>query len=116
MAWYDDYLQQGKGLVQQGQMIGAPDLRGDGEYIMKIRRFVPDFITQTGDTQISLITRNFPNDSATTTSFTITSSSDKVDTRVRARSIALKIANTSSAEDWKLGTFRLDIQPDGRRG
>ena len=100
----------------QGQMIGAPDLRGDGEYIMKIRRFVPDFITQTGDTQISLITRNFPNDSSTTTSFTITTASDKVDTRVRARSIALKIANTSSAEDWKLGTFRLDIQPDGRRG
>ena len=54
-------------------MIGAPDLRGDGEYIMKIRRFVPDFITQTGDTQVSLITRNFPNDSAVTTSFTITS-------------------------------------------
>jgi len=100
----------------QGQVIGMPDLRGDGEYIMKIRRFVPDFITQTGDTQVSLITRNFPNDSAVTTSFTITSSSDKVDTRVRARSIALKIANTSSAENWKLGTFRLDIQPDGRRG
>ena len=100
----------------QGQMIGAPDLRGDGEYIMKIRRFVPDFITQTGDTQVSLITRNFPNDSSTTTSFTTTVSDDKIDTRVRARSIALKIANTSSAEDWKLGTFRLDIQPDGRRG
>ena len=101
---------------QQGQVIGMPDLRGDGEYIMKIRRFIPDFISQTGDTQVSLITRNFPNDSTTTTSFTITSASDKVDTRVRARSIALKIANTSSAEDWKLGTFRLDIQPDGRRG
>jgi hypothetical protein len=100
----------------QGQVIGMPDLRGDGEYIMKIRRFIPDFITQTGDTQISLITKNFPNDSSTTTSFTITSASDKIDTRVRARSIALKIANTSSAEDWKLGTFRLDIQPDGRRG
>ena len=100
----------------QGQVIGTPDLRGDGEYIMKIRRFIPDFISQTGDTQISLITKNFPNDSSTTTSFTITSASDKVDTRVRARSIALKIANLSSAEDWKLGTFRLDIQPDGRRG
>jgi len=101
---------------QQGQVMGMPDLRGDGEYIMKIRRFIPDFINQTGNTQVSLITRNFPNDSSTTTSFTITSASDKVDTRVRARSIALKIANTSSAEDWKLGTFRLDIQPDGRRG
>ena len=100
----------------QGQIIGMPDLRGDGEYIMKIRRFLPDFITQTGNTEVSLLTRNYPNDSATTTSFTITSASDKVDTRVRARSIALKVANTSSAENWKLGTFRLDIQPDGRRG
>ena len=100
----------------QGQVIGMPDLRGDGEYIMKIRRFIPDFISQTGDTQISLITKNFPNDSSTTTSFTITTATDKVDTRVRARSIAFKVANLSSAEDWKLGTFRLDIQPDGRRG
>jgi hypothetical protein len=60
--------------------------------------------------------KNFPNDSTVTTSFTIDPTTDKIDTRVRARSIALKIANTSSAEDWKLGTFRLDIQPDGRRG
>ena len=93
-----------------------PDLRGDGEYIMKIRRFIPDFISQTGDTQISLITKNFPNDSTTTTNFTIDATDDKVDTRVRARSIALKVSNTASAQDWKLGTFRLDIQPDGRRG
>ena len=99
-----------------GQVIGMPDLRGDGEYIMKIRRFIPDFISQTGNTQVSLLTKNFPNDSAVTTSFTIDTTTDKIDTRVRARSIALKIANTASAEDWKLGTFRLDIQPDGRRG
>ena len=39
----------------------------------------------------------------------------KVDTRARARAIALKISNTSSNQSWKLGTFRLDIQPDGRR-
>ena len=100
----------------QGKVIGMPDLRGDGEYIMKIRRFIPDFISQTGDTQISLITKNFPNDSTTTTNFTIDATDDKVDTRVRARSIALKVSNTASAQDWKLGTFRLDIQPDGRRG
>ena len=100
----------------QGKVIGMPDLRGDGEYIMKIRRFIPDFITQTGNTQVSLLTKNFPADSAVTTSFTIDTTTDKIDTRVRARSIALKIANTASAEDWKLGTFRLDIQPDGRRG
>ena len=102
----------------QGQMIGAPDLRGDGEYLMKIRRFIPDFITQTGDTRITLMLRNYPNNTAASSSlgpFTITSSTDKVDTRARARAIALKIQNTAASQDWKLGTFRLDIQPDGRR-
>ena len=39
----------------------------------------------------------------------------KVDTRARARAIALKVENTGSSQDWRLGTFRLDIQPDGRR-
>jgi len=102
----------------QGQMLGTPDLRGDGEYLMKIRRFLPDFITQAGDTKITLMLRDYPNSSAASSSlgpFTITSSTDKVDTRARARAIALKIENTSTSQNWKLGTFRLDIQPDGRR-
>ena len=102
----------------QGQLLGAPDMRGDGEYLMKIRRFIPDFISQTGDTRITLMLRDYPNNSAASSSlgpFTITTSTDKVDTRARARAIALKIENTAASQDWKLGTFRLDIQPDGRR-
>ena len=99
----------------RGQTVGTPDLRGDGEFIMRISRFIPDFISQTGDTQISFQTRDFPNSSPTTTSFTSTPSTTKVDTRLRARSIALKVANTSTSQAWKLGTFRLDIHPGGRR-
>ena len=102
----------------QGQLIGSPDLRGDGEYLMKIRRFLPDFLTQTGDTRITLMLRDYPNDTAASSSlgpFTITSSTGKVDTRARARAIALKVENTAVSQNWKLGTFRLDIQPDGRR-
>ena len=101
-----------------GQTTGAADLRGDGEFIMKIRRFIPDFISQTGNTQVTLQLRNFPNDSQASSSlgpFTVSSSTQKVDTRARARAIALKVENTASAQSWKLGTFRLDIQPDGRR-
>jgi len=92
-----------------------PDIRGDGEFIMRISRIIPDFISQTGNTQVSFITRDYPNNSATTTNFTTTTSTDKIDTRLRARSIAMKVSNTAVAEDWKLGTFRLDIHPGGRR-
>ena len=92
-----------------------PDLRGDGEFIMRISRFIPDFITQTGSTRVSFTTRTYPNSSSSTSNFDITSSTTKKDTRIRARSIALKVSNTAASQDWKLGTFRLDIHPGGRR-
>tara|TARA_B100000902_G_scaffold344606_1_gene350097 strand:+ start:3580 stop:5766 length:2187 start_codon:yes stop_codon:yes gene_type:complete len=98
-----------------GQTVGMPDLRGDGEFIMRISRFIPDFITQTGSTRVSFVTRTYPNSSSTTSNFDITSSTTKKDTRLRARSIALKVSNTAASQDWKLGTFRLDIHPGGRR-
>jgi len=97
---------------------GGATLQGDGEFIMKIRRFIPDFLSQTGNTQVTLNLRDYSNSSQASSPlgpFTITSSTTKVDTRARGRSVALKVANTGSSQDWKLGSFRLDIQPDGRR-
>ena len=98
-----------------GQTVGMPDIRGDGEYIMRISRFIPDFISQTGDTAVKFKTRLYPNSNETTTSFTCDSTTTKKDVRVRARQIALEVANTGTSQDWKLGTFRLDIHPGGRR-
>jgi len=104
--------------VVGSQMTGIADFQGDGEYIMKIRRFIPDFLSQTGNTQVTLQLRNYPNSSQASSPlgpFTITSSTEKVDTRARARAVSLKVANTAANQSWKLGTFRLDTQPDGRR-
>jgi hypothetical protein len=103
--------------ITQSQREGVT-FRGDGEFLMKIRRFIPDFVSQTGDTKVTLNLRNYSNDTAASSSlgpFTVTSSTTKVDTRARARAIALKVENTSTSQDWKLGTFRLDVQSDGRR-
>jgi hypothetical protein len=98
--------------------IGQQGLAGDGEFMMKIRRVVPDFLAQTGDARITLNLRDFPNDTAASSTlgpFTVSSGTQKIDTRARARSISLKIDNTSTSQFWKLGTFRIDYQPDGRR-
>ena len=92
--------------------------RGDGEFFMSIRRFIPDFLTQTGTTRITLYLRDYPNASQVSSTlgpFDITSSTTKQDTRARARSVALKVENTAVNQDWKLGTFRLDVQESGRR-
>ena len=101
-----------------GQQTGVATFKGDGEFLMKIRRFVPDFLSQTGNTQVTFLLRDYPNDTQASSAlgpFTISSSTKKVDTRARARAVALKIANTTTNQSWKLGTFRLDIQPDGSR-
>ena len=85
---------------------------------MKINRFVPDFISQTGTTRITLQLKNYPNSTQASSPlgpFDITSSTVKVDTRARARAVSLKIENTGASQSWRLGTFRLDVQPDGRR-
>ncbi len=98
--------------------IGTQGLAGDGEFMMKIRRVIPDFLAQTGDARITLNLRDFPNDAQASSSlgpFTVTSGTQKIDTRARARSISLKIDNTSTGQFWKVGTFRIDYQPDGRR-
>ena len=101
-----------------GQVTGVATFKGDGEFLMKIRRFVPDFITQTGTTRITLQLKNYPNDSQTGSPlgpFDITPTTQKVDTRARARAVAMKIENTATSQSWKLGTFRLDIHAGGRR-
>jgi len=104
--------------VVRGAATNLGDLRGDGENIMRVSRIIPDFIAQQGNAIIQLDLRNYPNDAAASSSlgpFTVSSSTDKVDTRARGRAIALTISNTAVDTSWKLGTFRLDIQTGGRR-
>ena len=62
--------------------------------------------------------KRYPQQSETATSlspFTITSSTDKKDTRARGRFVNVKIENDSASESWRFGTLKIDVQPDGRR-
>jgi len=104
--------------VVRGAATNLGDLRGDGENIMRISRVIPDFISQQGNTIVQLDLRNYPNNAASSSPlgpFTITSGTEKIDTRARARAIALTVSNTAVDTNWKLGTFRLDIHAGGRR-
>jgi len=91
---------------------------GDGQFFMSMRRFIPDFKLLTGNAQVTINLRRYPSDTATSSPlgpFTVTSSTEKIDTRARSRFASLKIANTSTDQDWRFGTFRADVQPDGMR-
>jgi len=94
------------------------NLQGDGEFIMSMKRFIPDFKVLTGNSKVTLLLNNYPSETATSSPlgpFTINSSTDKVDTRARGRLLAIKIENDATGETWRYGTLRVDIQPDGRR-
>ena len=119
----DAYIQSGDFDISArksalGQATGAADLRGDGEFIMSMKRFIPDFKVLTGNSKVTLLLNNYPSDTASSSPlgpFTITSSTDKVDTRARGRLLAIKIENDAIGETWRYGTLRVDIKPDGRR-
>lgn len=104
--------------VESGEFDISSDqgLAGDGEFFIKIRRFVPDFKYITGNAKVTLVVRDYPSDSPRTIGpFTVDANTTKVDTRARNRLLSVKIENEAVNENWRYGLFRLDIQSDGRR-
>jgi hypothetical protein len=90
----------------------------DGELFMSMRRFMPDYKFLVGNSKVTLFVSDFPSDTQTSSPlgpFTITSTTDKIDTRARGRLLSIKIENDAAGETWRYGSFRLDAQPDGRR-
>jgi hypothetical protein len=109
--------------TMQGQSTGIGDLRGDGEFIMRVSRFIPDFKNLEGNAKITLFFRDYPaeteqsdsNGPLITGPFTITTTTNFVSTRVRGRQVSIKIENDALGESWRYGTLRLDIHAGGRR-
>ncbi len=100
--------------VQSGDFDLPTD--GDGTFLLRISRFLPDFKNIQGNAKITLGTKDFPvSTNTTTTQFDVSGTTSKIDTRVRGRLANLKIENTSTNESWRYGTFRADVYQDGRR-
>jgi hypothetical protein len=91
---------------------------GDGDNMLYMRRFIPDFKNQVQDLTVRLLLRPYPQASAQPSSldpYIITPTTQKVDTRARGRQISLGIESDTLGSNWRFGTLRVDIQPDGLR-
>ena len=91
---------------------------GDGDTMLFMSRFVPDFKNQVGNLTVHLLLRAYPQATASPSSldpYIITPTTQKVDTRARGRQISLRIESTALDSNWRYGTMRVDIQPDGLR-
>ena len=97
---------------------------GDGEDMMFISKLIPDFKGQVGNVNVTLKSRYFPTETQTTKGpFYYSTSGTKINPRTRGRQVAVRIEsngydgvnNDAVNEDWRFGTFRFDVQPDGKR-
>ena len=91
---------------------------GDGENMLRLSRFIPDFKNLQGNAIVTIFLKNYPVDSGTSSQlgpFTINANTEKIDTRARGRLANIKIQNTAVDETWRFGTFRADVNPDGKR-
>lgn len=107
----------------------APIDLGDGEVFSYVRRLIPDVtfrnstnsapqvdftvdaFNYNGGLQVSSDTANI----VKSASVPIEQYTEKVDLRVRGRSIAIKISSDQVGTTWRTGLNRLDIRPDGKR-
>jgi len=91
---------------------------GDGDQMLLMQRFIPDFKRQEGDISVGLRLRPYPQASAVPSSldpYVITPTTEFVSTRARGRQIQLRIESDEVGSFWRFGTMRVDIQPDGYR-
>ena len=91
---------------------------GDGDDMLLMSRFIPDFKNQVNNLTVRLLLRAFPQASASPSSldpYVITPTTQKVDTRARGRQIQLRIESDELDSNWRFGTMRVDIQKDGLR-
>ena len=90
----------------------------DGDDISFVKRIVPDFSNQVGTLDFYVVSRAFavpPDQPSSLTPYAFTATTQKIDTRIRGRAISLKIESSAVDDTWRLGSIRLDIQPDGKR-
>jgi len=87
----------------------------DGQQMLSISRGIPDFKDQVGDATIKLGLKSFPSDTSTDISRTITTNTTKFDLRGRGRQANVDIRSTDVGANWRYGTLRLDVKPDGGR-
>jgi hypothetical protein len=94
----------------------APSDLEDGDQLLAVLRMVPDFEDLSGGLQLRLKTRPWPNGAeAEHGPYAVQASTEKIDMRLTARQISLRIESASAPSFWRLGALRADLRPTGSK-
>ena len=93
------------------------EITAEGENLYMVDRIVPDVkMGANSNLSVYMNTRKYPNSTEITKGpFAITSTTEKVSTRVKGRQIALKFESTGTTDEWQLGDLRIDTKIAGMR-
>ena len=88
----------------------------EGDEVFLCSRVIPDFKDQAGNTTIKVEFANYPT-SSNTRSFTSTTTNNTkfFSVRGRGRQANVKVSSDTIDANWRFGTLRLDVKPDGTR-
>jgi hypothetical protein len=88
----------------------------DGEQVLLCSRVIPDFKELIGTNNFKITFANYPASTNTRTFTSVVDANTKFfSVRGRGRQANIQISTTALNDDWRFGTLRLDIKPDGRR-
>jgi len=89
----------------------------DGDQFMSVSKFVPDFTSLTNNVAVTLTLEDYPQSATSqTTSGNVSSTTTKINVRGRGRSVKLAFASDTVGDtNWRLGSMKLQLRPDGRR-
>jgi len=80
-----------------------------------VDRLIPDVEEQTGNISFTMYYKKWPSGTESSKSATITSSTTKLNKRVRGRQLRLKYSSDATDSFAKIGDLRLDWREDGGR-
>ena len=121
------------GAAMSSSLESSPVDAGEGDKFVSINKIIPDFMfngstVDAPSVDMTMSMKNYPGSSygqAETNSVALTGSStttvpfeqftEKADIRLRGRSWAVKVSSTGQGVQWRLGSPRINLRPDGRR-
>lgn len=89
-----------------------------GEDLMHVDQLVPDFLVLEGQVNLYLSGLKYPQDSNRITKgpYPVSTGIRKINTRLRARQVSLKIESDTLGDKWRMGTIRGRVRAHGKRG
>jgi len=93
------------------------ELPDAGEYLVHIDQLIPDFLNLTGQCNVTMNGRQYPQDPTLITKgpFPVDSTTRKISLRFRGRQVSIEVESDQLGDEWRMGKWRARAGAHGKR-